>query len=83
MITLYDFHAMTIQEKAAAVWEGTSIGDRPEGNLFVQLYNMGTFYAEVFYDQELNEIVKVRGFKSTKLIEPYLRGIKINFETTT
>ncbi|MCQ6957244.1 hypothetical protein [Mucilaginibacter aquariorum] len=79
MITLYDFHAMTLPEKAATVWEGTFIGDRPEGELFVQLYNMGTFYAEVFYNREINEIVKVRGFKSTKLIEPYLKAIKITF----
>jgi len=77
MITLYDFHAMTKNEKLAAVWEGTFIGDRPEGQLFVQLYNMGTFYAEVFYNQEINEIVKARGFKTTKLVEPYLRDIKI------
>jgi hypothetical protein len=79
MITLYDFQAMTISEKAAAVWEGTFIGDRPEADLFVQLYNLGTFYAEVFYNQQLNEIVKVRGFKSTRLLEPYLHRIKITF----
>ncbi|MCQ6957243.1 hypothetical protein [Mucilaginibacter aquariorum] len=30
MITLYDFHAMTLPEKAAAVWEGTFIGDRQD-----------------------------------------------------
>lgn len=79
MITLYDFHAMTLTEKASAVWQGTFIGDRPDGELFVQLYNLGAFYAEVFYNQQTNEIVKIRGFKSTPLIEPYLRGIKITF----
>ena len=79
MITLYDFHAMTLPENVAAVWEGTFIGDRQEGDLSVQLYNLGTFYAEVFYNAEINEIVKVRGFKGTKLIEPYLKAVKITF----
>jgi hypothetical protein len=79
MITLFDFHAMTIHEKASSVCEGTFIGDLPEGELFVMLYNMGTFYAEVFYNQEINEIIKIRGFKSTELLQPYLKGFQINF----
>jgi hypothetical protein len=79
MVTLYDFHLMTLKEKAAAVWEGTFIGDRAENNFKIQLYSMGNFFAEVFYNQDLNEIVTVRGFKTTRLIDPYLKNIKIPF----
>ena len=71
---------MSINEKATAVWEGTFIGDRAEGDIKIQLYNMGTFYAEVFYDQHVNAIINVRGFKSTKLIEPYLSKIKLDYD---
>ncbi|MFD0767149.1 hypothetical protein ACFQZI_20005 [Mucilaginibacter lutimaris] len=79
MITLYDFHAMNINDKMEAVYLGNYIGDRLEASTVIQLYNMGNFYAEVFYHREKNEIIKIRGFKTTKLIEPYVKDIKITF----
>ncbi|WP_354432485.1 MULTISPECIES: hypothetical protein [unclassified Mucilaginibacter] len=69
---------MAVSERMDAVGDGTYIGDRPDGKFFVQLYNLGSFYAEVFYDVENNEINSIRGFKSTKIIEPYLTHIKLN-----
>lgn len=79
MITLYDFQAMSFEERLASVYEATFIGDRSEGSLFVQFYNMGTFYAELYYSTENNEVVRVRGFKSIKQLDPYLNVIKLNF----
>lgn len=74
MVTLSDFQAMSLNEKANAAWEGTFIGDKHEGNLMVQVYNLGTFYAEVFYKPKINEIVNVRGVESIEIIEPLLRS---------
>jgi phage gp29-like protein len=78
MITLYDFHGMNTQEKADAIWQGQYISSRIDGESTVQLYNLGSFYAEVFYDAKSNEIKKIRAFKTTQLIEPYLSNIKLS-----
>jgi hypothetical protein len=50
MITLYDFHTMGMNEKAEALWRGKYLAVRQEASNFIQLYNLGSFYAEVFYD---------------------------------
>ena len=63
---------MNQNERAEAVWKGTFLKDRVEGLLIVQLWNVGNFYAEVFYNPELNEIANIRGFKNSRLTEPYL-----------
>ncbi|QHS56551.1 hypothetical protein GWR56_13740 [Mucilaginibacter sp. 14171R-50] len=71
---------MTLNEKADAVWEGMFIGDRVESNLRVQLYCVGNFYAEVYYESQGNDIIKIRGFTTTRLIEPYLHTIKLDLK---
>lgn len=40
--------------KAVAVRERTFIGDGPEENFFIQLYNLSAFYAEVSHNHESN-----------------------------
>jgi len=69
---------MTDNEKAAAVLLGNFLGDREENGLRVQLYSIDTFYVEVFYDGTANKIVRLRAFKSTNLLTPYLAHIKFN-----
>ncbi|MBD1365366.1 hypothetical protein IDJ77_16245 [Mucilaginibacter sp. ZT4R22] len=78
MLTLYDFHQMTLDEKCTAIWQGEFIGDRKDGDNKAQLYSLGGFYAEVFYDPSTNTINKIRAFRSTNLVEPYLSGIKLS-----
>ncbi|QXV63706.1 hypothetical protein INP83_11350 [Mucilaginibacter sp. 21P] len=78
MITLYDFHGMNMHDKAAATWEGVYLGYRTDDQFTIQLYSIGSFYAEIFYDNLQNKIVKIRGFRSTTLVEPYLVSITLN-----
>jgi hypothetical protein len=77
MLSLYAFVAMSETEQANIVWEGTYLGNRLEGQHMVQLYSVSTFFVEVFYDISNNRISRLRPFKSTRLLEPYLGVIDL------
>ncbi len=76
---LYQFNISSHDKRASLVWEhGTFICFRDEEDNQLVLYDMGNFYAEVWYDLEMNVIKLVRGFKSLHCLEPYLESIKLN-----
>ena len=77
MLTLYQFNLLNDHLKAEAVWQGTFLDNRREGEYMVQLYSVGNFYVEVFYDQQINRIVHFRSFRTIRLLAPYLKKIKI------
>lgn len=78
-MTLYNFKLLTEHEQAEAVWEhGVHIGTRYLLFQTVALYQLEGFYAEVFYCQNENRILKIRSFLSTHCLEPYLRQIDVS-----
>ena len=78
-MTLYQFSVLTENEKTAIVWnEGDFVGDRKENNLSILLYQLQSFYVEVFYFGKENKISRLRSFSSTDQLEPYLGKIDIS-----
>ncbi|HZY39764.1 MAG TPA: hypothetical protein VFE53_24080 [Mucilaginibacter sp.] len=74
MLTLYDFNGMDEKGQADAVFtEEVYVDDRDEGGLKVQLYRLGSFYVEVFYDPVGNKISRLRSFKSSGQLAPYVK----------
>jgi hypothetical protein len=80
MLTLYDFNGLTDEEKANAIWGGTFLADRFENELTIQLYAVGSFYVEVFYDPAENKVVSFRSFTTKNLLVPYLSRIKFSLK---
>lgn len=78
MITHFDFRQMSQAEQAEAVWRGTFLGDRREKELWIQCYSLETFYVEVFYDAQANQILKLESFTQVSLLAPYLPPINFN-----
>ncbi|TWR26833.1 hypothetical protein FPZ42_07285 [Mucilaginibacter achroorhodeus] len=76
MMTLLEFNALSLYDKANAVWHGTFLADRKEKGMVIQLYSLAGFYVEVFYDQRDNKIIDLRSFTSTQKLFPYLAQIK-------
>jgi hypothetical protein len=76
MITILDFNLLDEQGKADTLWEGTFLGDRFDGQQHVQLYNLSSFFVEVFYDAERNSITGFYAFSSTKKLDPYLGRLR-------
>ncbi|MET4072949.1 hypothetical protein [Hymenobacter sp. UYCo722] len=80
----YAFRAMQLDEQIyTVVNEGDYFARRYEEGDFgkaangVNLYHMGTYFAEVFYDYDLNKIVSTRTFTNAKCLEDYAAYIKL------
>lgn len=79
-MTLYEFNKLNDIEKAEAVWEGALIGDRSDKRYNVLLYQIDSFYAEVYYDKKRNAIKRIRSFSSTEQLTPYLEKIDLDIK---
>ena len=53
------------------------VGDRIEGEKMVLLYQIESFYVEVYYHPMSNEVMKHRSFSSTNQLDSYLKEINI------
>jgi hypothetical protein len=76
-MTLYDFRALDEMEQQAAFWDGVHIGERADGDHWILLYQIDSFYVEVFYDKVKNVIVKYTAFQTTERLKPYLQQIDL------
>ena len=70
-MTLYEFLSLDEMDKANAVWEGKFIGLREHEGHSVMLYRIDDFYCEVYYNREENTIIKLRPFKTKRLLQSY------------
>ena len=70
-MNLYGFIALSMDEQALTAWDGEFIATRMENDKKVLLYKVEEFYVEIFYDYTENRIIKLRPFKTKRLLEPY------------
>ncbi|TGE29748.1 hypothetical protein [Hymenobacter metallicola] len=78
-ISHYGFRALPFPEQLAVIWaEGTFLATRWEEEDAVNLYHMGTFFAEVFYDPDENKMLSTRTFTSRECLLDYAVFIKLN-----
>lgn len=73
---------MDEMEQQEAIWEGTLIADRIEGEYKLLLYQIDSFYVEVWYHVEHNVIKRYRSFSSMEQLEPYMDAINIKQHIT-
>jgi hypothetical protein len=77
-MTLYEFLSFDDLGQANAVWDGTFLTSRIEGILALNLYDLGGFYVEVFYNTVENRIERLRPFRKTDVLSPYLNQFNID-----
>ena len=75
---LYDFNQLPFKHKAQFTWDhGIFLTNRVDDHgRKINLYHVGKFFVEVYYNSKENTIVKFRAFKSSKCLEPYLECIE-------
>ncbi len=78
MLTMEEYDALDEADKAAAILQGEFLADREENGLRVQLYSVGKFYAELYYDPMANKMLRWRAFEGTQQLAPYLAHIRFN-----
>jgi hypothetical protein len=76
-MTLYQFNALDKTQQAEIVWNGAHIGNRRDEEYEILLYQIDSFYVEVYYHPDHNVISKMRSFPSTDQLAPYLQQIDI------
>ena len=77
-MTLYEFNGLEKNDQHSAVWEyGTHIGERLEGQQKLILYQMFSFYVELYFSINDNKLTRLRSFSSVKCLDPYLPYIDI------
>ena len=79
-MTLYEFNLLDEHHQANMIWNaGVHIDERTDSDLTILLYQIDSFYVEVYYDQVKNDIIRFRSFSSVNQLEPYLKKITVNF----
>ena len=69
----YQFNFQDIAGRAALIWEqGNFIDIREERGCRIGLYDMGKFFAEIWFDENKTAIKMVRGFKGFNCLDLYL-----------
>ncbi len=78
MLTMEQYDALDERDQINAIIQGNFLADREENGLIVQLYSLGKFYGELWYDPLANKVLRHRAFEDTLQLTPYLAHIKFN-----
>ncbi len=71
-MTLYDFNALTLEEKQATTWkQGVFLDNYITKDTRIGCYAIDKFFVEVVYDGEHNVIKEVRSFKYGHSLDKY------------
>lgn len=77
-MTLYEFNHLDESEKAETTWSGVFIADREESECKILLYQIDSFYVEVYYHKVDNAIKRFRSFSAISQLDPYLKNINLD-----
>jgi len=81
-MSIHDFSILNTGEKAFVLWnQGTSLATRNESGYIIDLYALGTFYVEMWYDSTSKAVENIYSFKTLKRLDIYLEDINpLSFE---
>ena len=72
------FKTLSLPWQARVIWEcGVRLGERETKDIFVELYQIDSFYAEVHYRQSDSEILKISSFDNVCFLDPYFKAISL------
>jgi hypothetical protein len=73
-----DFKTLDLPWQAKVVCEdGSFLSFRTDDQYFIELYQVDSFYVEIYYRLIDNEIEKFLSFHDINLLEPYLNKIEV------
>jgi len=72
------FKTLSLPWQARVICEcGVRLGERKYKDVFVELYQVDGFYAEVHYRQSDSEVMKITSFEDICYLEPYFNTIPL------
>ena len=79
MMLLKQFKYEDKQKKKELLFEhGVYLANRPEGDFIVFLFQIHSFYVEVYFDRDEEQIGYIRTFTAVECLAPYLQQIDIS-----
>jgi hypothetical protein len=77
---LLEYQLLPLREQINVLYvDGVYIGKRKEENLTVLLYQIDSFYVEVYYRKYRCYVSRLRCFTSTVFLDPYLEQIDVEY----
>ncbi|HEY0056871.1 MAG TPA: hypothetical protein VGB63_16085 [Pedobacter sp.] len=77
-MTIYTFLQLKEDEQANAVWDlGQFLAHRVDESNDYALYEINDFFVEVTYQGDINRIVRIRPFRSMRLLELYWQCVEL------
>ena len=77
-MTPYEFTMLGEMEKVDFIYrEGIYVGKRKKNSITIVLYQIDSFYAEIFYRKYRYSVNRIRCFTSTLPLDPYLEQIDV------
>ena len=78
-MTLYQFNDLDEAEQHEAIWDhGVMIGDKIEGEHKIILYQIFSFYVELYYHIEYNVLRRLKSFSNTECLDAYIKDFNLN-----
>lgn len=78
-MTLYEFNRLPKDRQLELVWNlATFLMRRPIGRSYRLLYALDSFYVEIRYSSDHNEITACRPFRSLIPLEPYVEAVQLS-----
>jgi hypothetical protein len=79
-MTFQQYKVLSLGEQKMVLWlAGDFVIDRMEGIYSILLYQVYSFYVEVWFEAKKNKIEKIASFSNMKRLEPYLNKIDISY----
>jgi hypothetical protein len=75
-LTLFNTFSLAGRQEIVCEY-GTFLAARGRRGYRIELYDMGSFFAEVWTNPETNIIGLIRGLKSKRALEPYTTQINL------
>jgi hypothetical protein len=79
MMTLFQYRLLCEKDQVDLLYkEGTYIGKRSKPPFSAILFQLGSFYVEIYYRKYRSCITEIKCFTSTTLLDPYLEQINVD-----
>ncbi len=78
-MTLEEFGQLPVDEQAQHAWDyGRYLMNREGQRTTANLYAVGAFYVEIWYNREQNSITAITCFDEVSKLDTYLKGISLD-----
>ena len=78
-MTLYDYSELNEVEQHEVLWDhGVMVGDRNDDQHNIILYQIFSFYVELYYNPDYDVLKRLRSFSRLEFLDPYIEQLDIS-----